>query len=766
MTAVTRSAPELWAGAECTVNRVGDRYGDQLARSGHADRLDDLDRLAALGVTAIRQPVLWERVAPNGVAHADWDWVDRRLDRLRALGVRPIVTLLHHGSGPRDTSLLDPSLPERLAELAHAVATRHPWILDWTPVNEPLTTARFSALYGLWYPHARDDATFARAFVNQIHAVRAAMRAVRAVNPAARLVQTEDLGRTHAVPSLAYQAALENDRRWLTFDVLTGALRPASPAWRLLRGWGIPERELAGFVDDPCPPDVVGLNHYLTSERFLDRRLSRYPAHTHGGNGTHRYADVEAVRVLAAGPAGPAVLLREAAERYGLPIAVTECHLGCTREQQMRWLAHVWSAATTLRSRGVDVRAVTAWSAFGAFDWANLLTRDDGLYEPGAFDVRAPAPRPTGLARMMRDLATHGAHDHPALDGDGWWQTPQRLLYPPAGPIDRRASVESPRIGEVGSLGTQGAGPARRVLLVTGADGALGRALVRACEERGLAFRALARRALDAASDDAVAEALGGLRPWAVVHAGGWGRVDRAERARDACWRENVCVPVALARACEARRMPLVAFSSHLVFDGLGDRPYVEGDATAPLGVYGASKAAAEHGVLAAHPSALVVRTGACFGARDGRDFLTTALAALAAGRGVTALADVVVSPTYVPALADAVLDLLIDGEHGVWHLANEGALSWLDVVRRGADAAGIDASRLQPGTLESVGLSAPRPRYSALVSERGRLLDTAENAICRYVAVQRRLAGAAAWRAHAPHPDTPARVRRRPQSV
>ncbi|AHG91789.1 glycoside hydrolase family 1 [Gemmatirosa kalamazoonensis] len=157
------SMMELWAGVECTVNRVGDRYRDQLALGGHAERDDDLDRLAALGVTALRQPVLWERVAPQGLARADWAWVDRRLERLRALGVRPIVTLLHHGSGPRDTSLLDTSLPERLAEFAHAVASRHPWVEDWTPINEPLTTARFSALYGLWYPHARDDRSFARA---------------------------------------------------------------------------------------------------------------------------------------------------------------------------------------------------------------------------------------------------------------------------------------------------------------------------------------------------------------------------------------------------------------------------------------------------------------------------------------------------------------------------------------------------------------------------------------------------------------------------
>jgi dTDP-4-dehydrorhamnose reductase len=80
------------------------------------------------------------------------------------------VTLLHHGSGPAGTSLVDPGLPARFGAYARAVAERYPWVEDWTPVNEPLTTARFAALYGVWYPHARDERSFARALLTQVHA--------------------------------------------------------------------------------------------------------------------------------------------------------------------------------------------------------------------------------------------------------------------------------------------------------------------------------------------------------------------------------------------------------------------------------------------------------------------------------------------------------------------------------------------------------------------------------------------------------------------
>src|SRR4051812_12488769 len=91
--------PELWAGIECSVVRLGDSYHDQLKLSGHATRLEDLEQVVDLGIRAMRYPVLWERIAPGGFEQADWAWANERLGRLRELGVRPIVGLVHHGSG-------------------------------------------------------------------------------------------------------------------------------------------------------------------------------------------------------------------------------------------------------------------------------------------------------------------------------------------------------------------------------------------------------------------------------------------------------------------------------------------------------------------------------------------------------------------------------------------------------------------------------------------------------------------------------------------
>jgi dTDP-4-dehydrorhamnose reductase len=726
---LSTSVLELWAGVECTVNRVGDEFYSQLERNGHAKRGEDLDLFARLGVRAIRYPILWERTAPEELERADWSWADARLARLRELNIRPIVGLLHHGSGPRHTSLVHPNFPQQLAEYARAVAERYPWVEAYTPVNEPLTTARFSGLYGHWYPHGRDARTFARALVGQCRAIVLAMRAIREINPRAQLIQTEDLGKTFSTRALSYQADFENVRRWASLDLLCGRITREHPMWDYFtRVCEIGESELEWFNANPCPPDIVGINHYLTSERFLDERVERYPDRAVGGNGRHRYVDVEAVRVCAEGTAGPRVLLREAWERYEIPLAVTEVHLGCTREEQLRWFKEVWDAAITLREDGVDLRAVTAWSLLGAFDWCSLLTCHKNRYEPGVFDVRGGSvPRPTALARMLRDLAATGKHDHPVLDSPGWWRRLNRLLYPP---VRRRQSVQKLTTKRGPDMRRGSARP----LIINGATGTLGRAFARLCELRGISYRLLTRVEMDIADQHSVEAALAEFDPWAVVNTAGYVRVDDAEREPERCMRENAEGAATLAEACARRGAQLLTFSSDLVFDGTKRSPYVESDAVSPLNVYGRSKAEAERRVLAALPSALVVRTSAFFGPWDEHNFITIALQTLAEGRKFVAADDAFVSPTYVPDLVNVSLDLLIDGERGLWHLANEGTTNWAELARLAARRAGLEASLVEARPTALMQLAAPRPPYTVLASERAQLLPTLEDALARYL--------------------------------
>jgi dTDP-4-dehydrorhamnose reductase len=717
----------MWGGLECTINRVRNTYFSQMERNGHINRLSDIDLFAGLGIRALRYPVLWEQFEPRGAGQSeaiDWSWADERLGRLRELGVRPIVGLVHHGSGPCNTSLVDPSFAPGLARFARLVAERYPWIDAYTPVNEPLTTARFSGLYGVWYPHGRSPLLFARALLNQCQAVALSMAAIRTVNPSAQLVQTEDLGRVFSTAALTTQAAFENDRRWLSFDLLCGQVDDSHPLRSHLLDWGVTDAELAEFRAHPCPPDIMGINHYLTSDRFLDQDRDKYPDRARASNGRFTYADIEAVRACVDCHMGVCVRLREAWERYGIPLAVTESHLGSTREEQLRWLNEAWVAARTLRREGIEIRAVTAWSLLGAFDWNTLVTREGGFYEPGVFDVRGPRPRPTALAALVRTLAIGSKPDHPVLAQPGWWKRGDRICWPAA----------------EGRSYAQPTGPRRdmrdqsnRPLAIIGASGTLGAAFSRLCDVRGIPYHVFTRAELDITSAQSVEDALDTTSPWAVVNCAGYVRVDEAERDEAACFRTNTTGPAVLASGCARHGVELMTFSSDLVFDGSARSPYTERDAPAPLSVYGRSKAAMEQRVLEILPCALVVRTSAFFGPWDEHNFVTTTLRALKRGQVVPVPNDVTISPTYVVDLVHAALDLLIDDEHGLWHLSHHDELTWAALARKAAEITGITTGHIEPVPQETLKQRAPRPQYSALGSVRGRLLPTLEDALTRY---------------------------------
>jgi dTDP-4-dehydrorhamnose reductase len=235
----------------------------------------------------------------------------------------------------------------------------------------------------------------------------------------------------------------------------------------------------------------------------------------------------------------------------------------------------------------------------------------------------------------------------------------------------------------------------------------------------------LARQDMDIANPRSVAKALECYRPWAVINTAGYVRVAEAESDRQACFRENVAGAEALARACADLDIPLVTFSSDLVFDGTLGRPYVESDEVNPTTVYGESKAEAERRVLEAYDKALVLRTSAFFGPWDGYNFVWSILNTLSKGEGVEASIDVV-SPTYVPDLVNTSLDLLIDGGTGIWHMANIGETSWRDLAAMAAERAGFDPELVtDAGDLPVLN--------TALSTERGILMPRLDSALDRF---------------------------------
>ena len=714
--------PEVWGGIECTINRVGDRFFDQLDYANFYQQ-PPLASIADLGIRKLRFPILWEKHQPELNQTIDWSWVEQPLLFFKEKGIDIIAGLVHHGSGPSYTNLLDEQFPYMLADYARQVAERFPWIIYYTPVNEPLTTARFSGLYKLWYPHKNNDKHFAQMLLNQLKGTVLSMQEIRKVNPDAKLLQTEDLGKTYSTPLLQYQAKFENQRRWLTYDFLTGKVDDKHPLWKYFKRLNIPEEDLLFFKQNPCTPDIFGFNHYVTSARYLDERKHLYPKHTHGGNRRHSYADVEAVRIELNEEIGIKVLLKEAWDRYKAPIAVTEVHLHCHREEQLRWFKYVWHACTELSHSGIDIQGVTAWAMMGSWGWNKLLTQPKGEYEPGVFDLRGGHPRPTALANYIKKLNTSSDYSHHLTETNGWWQREGRYLIEPI----------IPKVNTI-----NGSKSKLKPVLIIGKSGTLGRAFARVCEQRALSYKLLSRTDCDIAEIQSIENVIDLYRPWAIINAAGYVRVDDAEKEVDQCYRENSYGPTNLAIACARHGLKLVTFSSDLVFDGAKGKPYMESDSTAPLNVYGRSKADSEKQVLQFNSDSLLIRTSAFFGPWDQYNFVHWVENSLINKQSIPVANDVYISPTYVPDLVNTSLDLMIDDEKGIWHLANKGSVTWSDLAFETARQIDADTSFIQSVSVDEMNLLAKRPKYSVLGSEKGMLLPSLDNALSRYFAEKR----------------------------
>ena len=711
--------PEIWGGVECTINRVDNSYFDQLDYAGHYDREEDIDLFASLGIKAFRFPVLWEKHQPALNTTISFSWAEERIKKLMSHDVNPIVGLLHHGSGPLFTNLADPEFPVLFAGYAHKVALHFPYIKYYTPINEPLTTARFSGLYGHWYPHKKTDGQFARMLINQAKATVLAMEKIRAVNKDAVLIQTEDLGKIYSTSKLKYQAQFENERRWLTFDLLCAKVNKKHRMWRYLKWAGIKEQELKFFIDNPCPPAILGVNHYLTSERFLDHETTNYPRHLIGGNGKHRYADIDAIRVEHGYVFGLELLLKETWQRYKLPISITEVQLNCYREHQLRWFKQAFDICSKLNQQGEAViKGVTAWALLGAYGWNKLVTQGKGDYETGVFDLRTGKPRATALYHLIRTLANKDQKTFPVVAEPGWWQMENRFIKRKKSDISLLSFAESNRSNPI---------------LITGKRGTLGYAFSKLCESRGISYRLLSRDDVDISNKEQIEGVIDKYKPWAIVNAAGFVRVDDAEVEIDQCFRDNAHGPQQLAEVCAGKGIKLMTFSSDLVFNGEKKDPYLESDKVYPLNIYGQSKAKGEQAVLEHCKDALIIRTSAFFGPWDKYNFVYTVLNSLKAQQQTPVVHDVIVSPTYVPDLVHAALDLLIDDEKNIWHISNVGSVTWADLAKDVALRGGYDAKLLQSQPLSSMAFKAPRPTYSVLNSERGIHLPKLENALERY---------------------------------
>ncbi|MGZ6160714.1 MAG: dTDP-4-dehydrorhamnose reductase [Vulcanimicrobiaceae bacterium] len=255
-------------------------------------------------------------------------------------------------------------------------------------------------------------------------------------------------------------------------------------------------------------------------------------------------------------------------------------------------------------------------------------------------------------------------------------------------------------------------------VLVFGGSGQVGAELVRLWND--LEVAAPPRSEVDVEDAASVAAALDSVRPDVVVNCTAFHNVEQCDLEPERAFAVNAVAVSRMARLCAERGAAFVTFSTDYVFDGELGRPYLESDEPNPVNVYGVSKLAGEKLVLLQQAKHYVVRTCGVYGTRisssKGYTFIDRILAQARAGEVLRIVRDQTVSPSFAGDIAHGVRALLERGNPGLYHVVNEGAVSWYDFATEALRQAGIDHP-IEPVSSREWASAVRRPAYSALAT-------------------------------------------------
>lgn len=254
-------------------------------------------------------------------------------------------------------------------------------------------------------------------------------------------------------------------------------------------------------------------------------------------------------------------------------------------------------------------------------------------------------------------------------------------------------------------------------LMITGANGQLGRELVELCAARGDEVIGLDVDSLDITNRDAVHAAVAEVAPDIVVNCAAYTAVDACEANEDLALDVNAHAVRWIAEAVDAVGAHLVHISTDYVFDGTLDRPYVESDRPNPRSAYGRTKLAGEREALALGSAGTVVRTSWVCGFH-GNNMVKTVLRLVGENSPLSFVDDQVGHPTFTSDLAPALLLLAQDRRAGLFHVTNQGAVSWYGFVGAVLDVLGRDATEVRPITTADLDPPRPAPRPANSVLE------------------------------------------------
>jgi beta-glucosidase len=331
---------------------------DEYELTGHSRQWrEDLLRAGATGATGLRYGFPWHRVNPApGVF--DWSWTDEVVNFLvERVKIRVILDLVHYGAPPWLVgSFTDPGFPAAIGEYAQAVAARYRGaIAAYTPLNEPLVTASFCGLRGIWPPYLTGDRGWAAVLVSVMTGVQRAIRGIREVDSDAEIVHVEAV-QVYLTedPSLEDEVRLWARRAQLPTRLLLGHVGPDDEDWSwLVRNGADPDR-LERLSEGAQRPDVLGLNYYpeLSCREMV--KLDGTTVHVAVEGGWDRLA----------------AELRRSHAAYGTPLMVTETAVEGSADSQCAWVDQLVDGLEGLRAEGLPIVGLTWWPLIDFVDWS------------------------------------------------------------------------------------------------------------------------------------------------------------------------------------------------------------------------------------------------------------------------------------------------------------------------------------------------------------------------------------------------------------
>ena len=359
---------------------------DEHALTGH-DRnwREDMAAAARFGATGLRYGASWPRVCPAPGVY-DWSSLDERLEfAVRELGLTVIADLVHYGTPTwLDGAFADSRYPTAVADFAAAFAARYRGLVDHlTPLNEPLTTASFCGLRGVWPPALSGWPGWVTVTLSIVDGIRRTVAGVRAANPEAVIVHVEAAALYETRDeTLAEHGRLLGGIGYLPTELLLGRVTSDHPLRAWLVSHGAPMSTLDSFLEEPPTLDVLGVNYYPD---LTPRVIERVDGQVRQVTANRWTAGLEQV-------------LRAATSRFGLPTMVTETSIEGAESVRRSWAEESIAAVRRLRAEGLDLRGYTWWPLLDFVDWS---------YASGGRNVEEfvldPAGSATPAAEMYAD---------------------------------------------------------------------------------------------------------------------------------------------------------------------------------------------------------------------------------------------------------------------------------------------------------------------------------------------------------------------------